>query len=83
MANQQDINYHSLIYHIIVWLDIFLQNTTIHTQCVVYRLHFPPSLEFIRSRNALDRKTANWHDWSYQSLIAEAFCRRSALKRLE
>ena len=80
MANQQDINYHSLIYHIIVWLDIFLQKTTIHTQCVVYRLHFPPSLEFIRSRNALDRKTANR---SYQSLIAGAFCRRSALKRLE
>ena len=47
MANQQDINYHSLIYHIFVWLDIFLQKTTIHTQCVVYRLHFPPSLEFI------------------------------------
>ena len=80
MANQQDINYHSLIYHIIVWLDIFLQKTTIHTQCVVYRLHFPPSLEFIRRRNALDRKTANW---SYQSLIAGAFCRRSALKQLE
>ena len=80
MANQQDINYHSLIYHIFVWLDIFLQKTTIHTQCVVYRLHFPPSLEFIRSRNALYRKTAYR---SYQSLIAGAFCRRSALKRLE
>ena len=43
MANQQDVNYHSLIYHIIVTLDTFRQGT-FDTQCVVYRLHFLPSL---------------------------------------
>ena len=48
MANQQDVDYHSLIYRVIVWLDIFLHQATIRTQCVIYRLRFLPSLEFIR-----------------------------------
>ena len=48
MANQQDVDYHSLIYRVIVWIDIFLHQATIRTQWVIYRLRFLPSLEFIR-----------------------------------
>ena len=51
-------------------LDIFLHQTTIHTQCVICRLHFLPNLKFIRSIH-FTKKTASR---SYQSLIAEALC---------
>lgn len=51
MASRQDVNYHPLIYNINMRLYIFLHQTTIHTQCVVQRLHFLPSPEFIHRMN--------------------------------